>query len=122
MRSDTIPALFSIVAAAAIIIMWIVFIAADQVKELSEASVSISFHIAAEGFTSLALLAGGIGLLLKKPWAIKIHALSLGMLFYAVVQAFGYFADDYRWPMMVLFAVMIFLTALFIAKLFIKFH
>lgn len=120
MKTDTIPAIFSIVIGTAIILMWILFAAADQIKELQSATVAVSFHIAAEGFTALGLITGGIGLLLKKNWAGKIHLMSLGMLFYSVLLAFGYFAQDYEWPMMLLFAVLIFLTVLFIAKFFFK--
>ncbi len=120
MRTNTIPAVFSIVIGAVIILMWLVFAAADQIKELQSAAVSTSFHIAAEGFTALGLIAGGVGLLLKKVWAEKIHLISLGMLFYSVLQAFGYFAQDYEWPMMLFFAVLIFLTLLFITRFFVK--
>lgn len=68
------------------------------------------FHWAAEFITALALLAGGVGLLLGWTWGVGVYLISMGMLLYAVVNSSGYFAQKREWPMVGMFAVLLILA------------
>jgi len=68
------------------------------------------FHWAAELITALALLAGGVGLLLDWIWGVGVYVIAMGMLLYAVVNSSGYFAQKREWPMVGVFAVLLILA------------
>ena len=71
--------------------------------------VEMAFHWSAEFLTAGALVAGGVGLLLKWAWAVNLYLLALGMLLYTAVSSAGYFAQKREWPMVGVFAVILIL-------------
>ncbi|HSM54543.1 MAG TPA: hypothetical protein VK879_00175 [Candidatus Sulfomarinibacteraceae bacterium] len=91
---------------------WIFFLAAGLVPELNTAPVEITFHLVAELGTALALLAAGLGLLHRRPWAQPVALLAFGMLLYTVVNSAGYFAQQQEWLFVGMFAILL-LLALF---------
>ena len=106
----TFAALYVIVIGIMMIGQWGFFIATKQVPELETEPVRISFHLAAEFTTAVALIAGGVGLLTNGDWGLTVYLISIGMLFYTVIVSPGYFAQKGEWPMVGVFAVMLILA------------
>jgi len=106
----TFAALYTIVIGIMMMGQWGFFIATKQVPELETEPVRIGFHLAAEFTTAVALIAGGIGLLMNSGWGLTIYLISIGMLFYTVIVSPGYFAQKGDWPMVGVFAVMLILA------------
>ncbi len=86
---------------------WGFFLAAGQVPELQTEPIRLSFHLAAEFATAAFLLAGGIGLLLGKPWSRPVSLFAAGMLAYTVVVSPGYFAQQGQFPLVGMFALLL---------------
>jgi hypothetical protein len=85
---------------------WAMLLATGQMPELRTTPIQSAMHLGAEFLTALALLAGGVGLLTRRGWGLKIHLSSLGMLLYAVVQAAGYYAQHGDVAMIGMFAAL----------------
>jgi hypothetical protein len=64
------------------------------------------FHWAAEFLTAIALVVGGLALLMDWPWALPLYLVAMGMLLYSLINSPGYFAQLRQWPMVALFGVM----------------
>lgn len=109
---------FSIVVGVAMLGQWAVFIATGQVPELRTEPIRIAFHLVGEATTALTLLVAGVSLLRHRPWAAKLGLFGLGMLAYTVIVSPGYFAQRGEWPFVVMFAVLLVLTAIALAQLF----
>jgi hypothetical protein len=86
-------AIFAILVGAAMVVLWAALLLTGNVPELTQTPLTITMHIAAESLTGVALIVGGVGLLMGRSWARPVHLSSLGMLVYAVVQATGYYAE-----------------------------
>jgi hypothetical protein len=112
----TFAALYAIVVGVSMIGQWVFSIARRQVPGpeagsiVGRGSVEMLFHWAAELITALALLAGGVGLLLDWIWGVGVYLIAMGMLLYAVVNSSGYFAQKREWPMLGVFAVLLILA------------
>lgn len=86
---------------------WGFFLAAGLVPELQTEPIRISFHLAAEFATAACLLAGGIALLLGKPWGRSVALIAAGMLAYTAVVSPGYFAQQGQALFVGMFAVLL---------------
>jgi hypothetical protein len=82
---------YSILVGLSIIATWTLFYASGRVPGMEDQPVQTAWHIAAEFAAAAALLAGGIGLLRKRPWGAHAHFLALGMLLYAIINSPGYY-------------------------------
>jgi hypothetical protein len=51
------------------------------------------------------LIAGGFGLLRGKRWANKIYFISMGMFFYSLLTADGYYTQKGVLPMTIMFSI-----------------
>jgi hypothetical protein len=60
--------------------------------------------------TALALLVGGIGLLVGAAWAVPAYLVAMGMLLYTAVVSPGYFAQKGQWAWVAIFGVIIVLA------------
>jgi hypothetical protein len=96
---------------------WSVLLMGGQIPEMEVMPIAASLHIAAEGMTGLALVVSGIALLSEKRWARQAFLVSVGMLFYAVIQASGYFAQESQFLLVILFAAIFLGSLLFLALL-----
>lgn len=109
----TFAALYAIFVGVAMIGQWLFSVAKKQVPGpeagpiVGRGSVEMLFHLAAEFITAIALLAGGLGLLLDWAWGLNVYLISMGMLLYAVINSAGYFAQKREWPMVGMFAVLL---------------
>ena len=106
----TFASWYAIAIGITMIGQWAFFIATKQVPELKTEPVRIGFHLAAEFMTAVALIAGGVGLLINSGWGLTVYLISIGMLFYTVIVSPGYFAQKGEWPMVGVFAVMLILA------------
>ncbi|UCC60149.1 MAG: hypothetical protein JSV02_10565 [Dehalococcoidia bacterium] len=105
----TFAAIYAIVVGFAMIGYWGISISRRQVPEFRTEPIRITFHVAAEGVTAIALLLSGFGLLFDTCWGLETYLVALGMLFYTLIVSPGYFAQKGKWPMVCMFAVLIIL-------------
>jgi len=115
MEFRKIASAFSIVIGIMMAAMWTVFALTDQIPELDTSPKEIYFHLAAEFLTAIALIAGGLGLLMKRGWGYPVYMVSLGLLAYTVVVSPGYYAQREEYAFVGMFAVLMALDLLFIA-------
>jgi hypothetical protein len=97
-------------------LQWGFFLVSGQVPELQSEPLRITFHLAAEFITAIGLLAGGIGLLRGRPWAVPVYLVAAGLLLYSVIVSPGYFAQQGQWAIVGLFALLLLLALWSIAN------
>ena len=97
----------SISIGALMLMQWLFFLATGNVPELETAPVSISFHLAIEFMTALALILTGILLRASKREIWILAAFAQGMLAYTVVNSPGYFAQNGEYALVVMFAALL---------------
>ena len=106
-------AIYAIVVGVLMFGQWAMFIATGNVPELQTEPIRIAFHLAGEFTTAALLVVGGVGLLAVKKWGYHVFLLALGMLLYTIIVSPGYFGQLGQWVFVVMFAVLVVLTALF---------
>jgi hypothetical protein len=94
MKLRKTAAVFAIIIGIAMFGVWIKDLSTGQVSELSTEPIAIIFTIVAESLTAVTLIIGGIGLIKKQIWGLKVFLLSMGFLLYSVVNATGYFGQN----------------------------
>lgn len=102
------PAWYGILVGCLMIVQWAFSIVSGGVPEFKTAPWEIAFHLAAEMFTALMLIAGGIAALKSIPRANQILLVSLGMVMYSEMVSPGYFAQLGQWPLVAMFAILLF--------------
>ena len=115
-----LASIYSIIIGIAMICMWIIFIALNQVPEIKSAPIKIIYHLIAELLTAILLLIGGYGLLTKRIWGFHLYLISMGMLLYTVIVSAGYYANIGDIFMVGMFSLFQLLTLLFIVLTFYK--
>ena len=103
---------FAIFVGLLMLIQWTFFLATGQTPEVQTAPLELSFHLAAEAATALALIISGLALMRELPWSRKAALVAYGMLAYTVMVSPGYFAQRGEWPMVVVFALLLALTVI----------
>ncbi len=86
-------AIFSIVGGLSICGIWTMLLATDSVADLEAKPVLITTHIVSEFLTAAFLLVGGVALLRKKPFALRVFLVGQGLLMYSALNAGAYYAD-----------------------------
>jgi hypothetical protein len=104
------PAIFAILVSLGMIGQWSFSFFSRQIPELETERIRIVFHLAAEMTTAVALIAGGIGLLVNAGWGIPLYLLATGMLLYTAIVSPGYFAQKGQWVWLGIFGVLIVLA------------
>ena len=89
------------------IVQWILFIVSGNVPEFQTEPWRISFHLAAEAFTALLLIIGGIATLRSTSRHKPVLLVGLGMVIYSEIISPGYFAQQGQWPMVWMFAIVL---------------
>ena len=120
MNIKKIASIYSIIVGIAMICMWLVFIATNQVPEINTAPIKIGYHLIAEFLTAILLLIGGYGLLTKRVWGFHLYLISMGMLLYTVIVSAGYYANLGDMMMVGMFSLFQILTLVFIGLSFHK--
>lgn len=101
---------YCLVVGLLIIISWPFFFLTGQVPQLETEPYAIFAHLLAEMVTAVALIATGVALLQRRPWAAGAAPTALGMLVYTVINSSGYFAEQGEWPPVAMFAVLLILA------------
>jgi uncharacterized membrane protein len=114
MNARRIVAAYSVLIGVMMVTMWSVFAATGQIPELGTNPKEIAFHLAAEFLTAFALIAGGLGLMMRRSWGFAVNLVALGMLAYTVVVSPGYYAQTGDYAFVGMFAVLMVLTLAFI--------
>jgi len=109
-----IAATYSLVVGIMMVAMWSVFAVTDQIPEIDERQKEIAFHLAAEFATAFALIAGGVGLVLRRKWGFPINTAALGMLAYTVIVSPGYYAQTGDYAFVGMFTGLMVLTLVLI--------
>ncbi len=108
----TFAGVYSVVVGVLMIGQWAFFLATGKVPELGTEPYRIRFHLAGEFFTAVALVVGGVGLLVSAAWGLPLYLLATGMLLYTVIVSPGYFAQQRQWPLVGMFAILLVLALL----------
>ena len=111
-------ALYALVVGLGMIGQWAFFLVTRQVPELKTEPVRIAFHLAAEFLTAVVLIVSGVGLLVSASWSHPLYLVSIGMLLYTSVVSPGYFAQERKWPLVAMFALILMLALLSLALVF----
>ena len=111
-------AIFAIAVGLMMIGQWTLTIARGQVPGPEDDAVAgrgrveMTFHWIAEFVTAIALILGGLGLIMKWGAGVELFLVAAGMLIYAVVNSAGYFAQQRQWPPVVMFGLILALDVL----------
>ena len=89
-----IKAIFSIVVGAALCGIWTALLVSGSVADLQERPALIITHLISEFLTAGFLIAGGIFILRKKRFALRVFLLAQGLLMYSSLNAGAYYADN----------------------------
>jgi len=108
-----VAAIYAIVVGLLMFGQWAMFLITGNVPELETEPVRIAFHLAGEFTTAALLVAGGFGLLTLRRWGFHAFLLSMGMLLYTIIVSPGYFGQLGQWVFVLLFAVLVVLTAVY---------
>ncbi len=93
------------------ILQWGFFLAAGSVPELKTEPFSIGFHLFAEFLTAFSLIMTFPLLKAPSPPRRILSGFAQGMLGYSVINSAGYFAQSGQLPFLVLFAVLLLVSA-----------
>lgn len=114
MQTRTAVATYSLVVGVMMAAMWSAFALMGEIPEIETAPTEISFHLAAEFLTAIALIAGGLGLFFRRKWGYPANMVGLGMLAYTVVVSPGYYAERGEYAFVAMFVGLMILTLLFV--------
>jgi len=97
---------FELVVGLGIIGLWTTLLLKRSVPEIAEGDRAIYFHIAAEYMLGVALVAGGLSLLLvgDETWVKVLAAAAAGGVIYSTINSPGYYAREGNWPLVAAFA------------------
>lgn len=84
---------------------WIVLFRNGIPSDFQKEPLESWFLLAAEVLTGLALVLGGVGILIRHRWGLPLHLISLGMLLYTCVWSVGVFAESDNVPAVAWFVV-----------------
>jgi hypothetical protein len=99
---------YGILVGLLMIAQWSLSILTGNVPEFQTEPWRIGFHLAAEISTALLLILGGMGTLRSVSSAKQFLLVALGMVIYSEIVSPGYFAQLGQWPMVGIFAVILF--------------
>ncbi len=99
--------IFAVILGSSMLGQWNMFYLSGNIPELKTEPVYFAFHITLEVITALILIAAGIGLLKEWKWGKNLFLIGMGMVFYAMVNAAGYFAQQGKVMFIVVFAALV---------------
>ena len=109
---------FELVVGLGILGLWTTLLLRGKVPEIPAGDPAILFHIAAEYVLGVALVLGGLLLLLvgDETWVKVLAAAAAGGVIYSTINSPGYYAREGNWPVVAAFAG---LTVLGVAAVFV---
>jgi len=111
------PAWYGIGVGFLMIAQWAFSILTGGVPEFESARWEIALHLAAEFTTAIMLIIGGIATLKAVTWSRQVLILGLGMVIYSEIVSPGYFAQHNQWALVMMFALLLFGTAIAVTQL-----
>ncbi len=112
---ELIASIYIIIIGIAMLSMWIFLLGKREVPELNTKPTQITFHLIAELLTSIALIIGGIGLILNQSWGVALFFISIGMAIYSTINAAGYYGQLKDWPIFIILLVFTIISLIFAA-------
>jgi hypothetical protein len=111
----TFAAIFAISVGLLMIVQWTISILKKQVAGpeagvIGRGRIEMVFHWAAEFSTAIFLIISGTGLFLQVGWGFTAFYVAMGMLAYTLINSPGYFAQQRKWLMVILFAILLILS------------
>jgi hypothetical protein len=82
-------AIFAIAMGLMMLGTWVFLFLTDQYPQAASLPIETGYLLVAEGLTAAALVAGGYGLLSRRPWAMSLLLVALGELLYCTVRFAG---------------------------------
>ena len=117
MKFRRAAAVYSIIVSLGMIGIWIVLLVTGQDPQLQEElqtiPFSISMAITSDILTALALLTAGTALLKGYAWSVKAIIFALGLLFYSVINAAGFYGQRGEIPFLAMFIIIFILGVVF---------
>ena len=110
---ELIASIYIIIIGIAMLSMWIFLLGKREVPELTTKPTQIYFHLVAELLTSVALIIGGIGLIMNQSWGVAIFFISIGMAIYSTINAAGFYGQLKDWPMFIILIVFTIISLIF---------
>jgi hypothetical protein len=117
MKLRKTASIFAIITGLGIIGVWTMLLMTGNdpqlQNELETIPASITMAIISDMLTGAALLAGGIGLLVSREWSVKVFLLSMGFLFYSVINAAGFYGQRGDIVFVIMFTVIFVMAVVF---------
>jgi hypothetical protein len=117
MKLKRTAAIYAIVVGVAMIGTWIMLLVTGQdpqlQTELQTIPFAIGMAITSDFLTAGVLLIGGFGLIVNHEWAVKVFLLSMGFLFYSVINAAGLYGQRGDMAFSSMFAIIFILAVIF---------
>ena len=110
---ELIASIYIIIIGIAMLCMWIFLLGIREVPELTTKPTQIYFHLVAELLTSIALIFGGIGLIMNQFWGVALFFISIGMAIYSTINAAGFYGQLKHWPMFIILIVFTIISLIF---------
>ena len=110
---ELVASIYIIIIGIAMLSMWIFLLGKREVPELTTKPTQIYFHLVAELLTSIALIIGGIGLIMNQSWGVAIFFISIGMAIYSTINAAGFYGQLKDWPMFIVLIVFTIISLIF---------
>ena len=110
---ELFASIYIIIIGIAMLSMWIFLLGKREVPELTTKPTQIYFHLVAELLTSIALIIGGIGLLMNQSWGVALFFISIGMAIYSTINAAGFYGQLKDWPMFIVLIVFTIISLIF---------
>jgi len=112
---EFIASIYIIIIGIAMLSMWIFLLGKREVPELTTKPTQIYFHLVAELLTSIALIIGGIGLIMNQSWGVALFFISIGMAIYSTLNAAGFYGQLKDWPIFIILLVFTIISLIFAA-------
>lgn len=110
---ELVASIYIIIIGIAMLSMWIFLLGKREVPELTTKPTQIYFHLVAELLTSIALIIGGIGLIMNQSWGVALFFISIGMAIYSTINAAGFYGQLKDWPMFIVLIVFTIISLIF---------
>lgn len=111
------PSIFAILVGSMMIGWWLLSYVRRQIPDLETEPYAIGFHLAGEFATAITMVIAGIGLWVDQSWGNWLFLVAAGMLTYTVIVSPGYFIQRGRWPLAIMFALLLAASIISIALL-----
>ncbi len=102
---------YALIVGIGMLCMWSFFIVSGNLGEFETKPAEITFHLIAEFGTAVMLISAAALSLGRKPLGKPLMLAALGMLLYTVIVSPGYYFGRGEMPFVIMFFVLILLTA-----------